>query len=263
MSDSPRYTRQVYRDINIADVDQTTHPICQLKYDGIWCQCDVDTIGTARYFSRNGECKKVEKINPLTPPGSYIGELMYGSEWSKEMNRSGRFFLFDHIESNYGCHKNLPYQNRYVSLQTLALSHALPNHWHVVPNYPTADSLTIWELLIASGKFEGLVFRDPSDNWHQPLLRSKFELTEDLYITGFVEGEGRLRGTLGAVEASYSPLGIGTTLTIGGGFTDKVRKEIWNNRPTFLGRCFKCTAKKKFKSGLLRHPNFSGWHEEK
>jgi ATP-dependent DNA ligase len=263
MSDSLRYSRQKYIDINIADVDQTTHPICQLKYDGIWCQCDVDEIHTARYFSRNGECKKIEKINPLTPPGSYVGELMYGSEWSKEDQRSGKFYLFDHIEDNYGCHKSLPYIERYIKLQRLFAGNCLPNHWHLTSNYPTSESLTIWNLLVLTEKFEGLVFRHHSDNWNQPLLRSKYELTEDLYITGFIEGTGRLTGSLGAVKASYSPLGIGPELTIGGGFSDNVRRQIWKNQTTFLGRCFECTAKKKFKSGLLRHPNFRKWRDDK
>jgi ATP-dependent DNA ligase len=262
-STNERYSRQKYTDIDIAQVDQVSHPICQLKYDGIWCQCDVDTIGTARYFSRNGECKKIEKISLLTPPGSYVGELMYGSEWSKEMNRSGKFFLFDHIESNHGCHKNQPYIERYIGLQKLQVADMLPSHWYLAPNYPTSDSLTIWELLIASGKFEGLVFRNPVNNWHAPLLRAKYELTKDLYITGFVEGEGRLRGTLGALLASYSPVGVGVSLTIGGGFSDKLRKEIWSNRSTYVGRCFEVSAKKEFKSGLLRHPNFKQWHLEK
>ena len=263
MSDSLRYQRQKYIDVHIGDVDQTTHPICQLKFDGIWCQCDVDEIGTARYFSRNGECKKIEKLTGILPPGSYVGELMFGSEWSKEENRHGKFYLFDHIEDRYGDHRNIPYVDRYVKLQSFALANALPRHWSLINNYPTSDSLTIWNLLVATGKYEGLVFRDPSNNWHQPLLRSKYELTEDLYITGFIEGTGRLTGSLGAVTASYSPLGIGVELTIGGGFSDSLRKQIWKSKAAYLGKCFRCTAKKKFKSGLLRHPNFSGWHQEK
>jgi ATP-dependent DNA ligase len=263
MSTHDRYSRQNYKDVDIAHVDQTTHPICQLKYDGIWCQCDVDKIGTARYFSRSGECKKVEKISILTPPGSYIGELMFGSEWSKEMNRSGKFFLFDHVEDNYGDHRNLPYITRYMKLAQLLDDQALPSHWFVAPNYPTSDSLAIWNLLVVQGKFEGLVFRHHNDNWHQTLLRAKFELTEDLYITGFVEGTGRLTGSLGALQASYSPLGVGVELTIGGGMTDKLRRDIWKNQSEYLNKCFKCSAKKKFKSGLLRHPNFTGWHLEK
>lgn len=263
MSDHSRYARQKYIDIPIAEVDQTTHPICQLKYDGIWCQCDVDSLQTGRYFSRHGECKKIEKLSPLVPEASFVGELMYGSEWSKEESRSGLFYVFDLVESVYGCHRNQPYHERYARLQELFLANALPRHWHLVPNYPTSESLNIWELLITTGRYEGLVFRNLNHTWHTPVLRSKFELTVDLYITGFIEGEGRLRGTLGAVKASYSPLGVGVELTIGGGFTDALRKRIWNDQDSYMGRCFVCTAKKKFKSGLLRHPNFSKWHEEK
>lgn len=263
MSDSLRYTRQKYHDIDISQVDQTTHPICQLKYDGIWCQCDVDEIHTARYFSRNGECKRVEKVAPIVPSGSYIGELMFGSEWAQEDNRKGKFFVFDLVEDRYGDHKNLPYIQRYLKLQAHFANNALPRHWSIVSNFPTAESLTIWNLLVATERYEGMVFRHPDNNWHQPLLRAKYELTEDLYIVGFVEGEGRLKGNLGAVEATRSPMGVGTRIIIGGGFTDQMRRTIWRNRDEHLGRCFVVSAKKKFKSGLLRHPNFKQWHQEK
>jgi ATP-dependent DNA ligase len=263
MSDNSRFERQKYIDIDISQVDQFTHPICQLKYDGIWCRCDVAEDHTARYYSRNGEHKKTEKLAPIVPSGSYIGELMFGSEWSLEENRSGKFFVFDLVEDRYGEHRSLSYQERYLRAQRIYLASAFPRHWELVSNFPTADSLTIWKLLVESQRYEGMVFRHPDNNWHQPLLRSKYELTEDLYITGFVEGEGRLKGNLGAVKASYSPIGIGPELTIGGGFTDRTRKQIWSAKETFLGKCFTVTAKKKFKSGLLRHPNFKEWHQDK
>jgi ATP-dependent DNA ligase len=263
MEENTRYQRQKYLDIHISEVDQVTHPICQLKFDGIWCRCDVDEAHTARYYSRNGEHKKTEKLAPSVPAGSYIGELMFGSEWSKEENRSGKFFIFELIEDRYGDHRSLPYIDRYVRAQRIYLASAFPRHWELVSNYPTADSLTIWNLLVATERYEGLVFRHPANNWHQPLLRSKYELTEDLYICGFVEGEGRLKGNLGALEATYSPIGVGPKLLIGGGLTDKMRRTIWKNQHEFVGRCFTVTAKKKFKSGLLRHPNFKEWHADK
>ena len=258
-----RYERQNYIDIDLAKVDSAHTPICQLKYDGIWCAAEVHADGKVQYFSRNGSLKKEERTVKQIPQGLYIGELMFGSEWSKEEDRSGKFYAFDLVETKAGEHKNETYLSRYTRLKDFWSSELLPTHWHLVTNYPTSQSLDIWKLLVESTKFEGMVFRHPADNWHQPLLRSKYELTVDLYINGYTEGEGRLAGTLGAVKASYSPVGIGPELTIGGGFSDRVRKEIWANRSAYVGRCFTVTAKKKFSSGLLRHPNFVGWHQEK
>lgn len=260
---STRYERQKYIDIAIGDVDQTTHPICQLKFDGIWCLCELDQSGMARYFSRNGELKKTEKLNTQLPPGAYVGELMYGSEWSKEQNRSGKFFCFDLVEDAYGDLRTMPYIDRYFKVLQFSSTGILPRHWHLVPNYPTSSSLEMWNVLVATEKFEGLVFRSEKDLWARPLLRSKWELTEDLYIAGYEEGAGRLKGSLGAVLCTRSPLGIGQHITIGGGFTDQMRKRIWSDRSGHLGKCLTVTAKKKFKSGLLRHPNFKEWHHEK
>lgn len=259
-----RYQRQKYIDTSIGSVDQTTHPICQLKYDGIWCCAEVDQSNTVRYFSRNGELKKTEHL-PHIPiePGCYIGELMFGSEWSKEKDRSGLFYMFDLTELRSVCLKNEPYLTRYTRLAELHHSDMLPTRWRLVQNYPTHQSLDIWKLLVESGEYEGLVFRHQANNWHTPLLRAKLEITEDLYIMGYIEGEGRLKGTLGAVRASLSPFGAGPEFVIGGGFTDALRKHIWAHRTQMLGRCFTVTAKKKFKSGLLRHPNFKCWHDEK
>jgi ATP-dependent DNA ligase len=258
-----RYERQNYIDVDIATVDAARLPICQLKYDGIWCAADVAADGNIRYFSRNGNLKKEERTTQRVPQGLYIGELMFGSEWSKEQGRTGKFYTFDLVETKAGEHKNEPYLSRYTRLADFHGCDLLPNHWHLVPNYPTSQSLDIWQVLVASAKFEGLVFRNSADNWHQPLFRSKYETTKDLYITGYTEGEGRLSGTLGAIKASYSPVGLGVELTIGGGFSDKLRREIWTNRSGFLGRCITVTAKKEFQSGLLRHPNFKEFHREK
>lgn len=260
---STRYERQKYIDTEFGKVDLVTHPICQLKYDGIWCCAEVDEQRNIRYFSRRGELKKTEHTTKPIEPGCYIGEFMYGSEWSKEKDRSGRLYVFDFIEHRSTCIKEYHYFERWVKNQHFWKSGMWPEHWHLVQNYPTTDSLDIWKLLVESGEYEGLVFRHPFNTWNEPVLRCKHELTEDLYITGYKEGDGRLRGTLGAVVASYSPVGTGPELVIGGGFTDKQRHHIWAHRVQMLGRCFTVTAKKKFKSGLLRHPNFKCWHDEK
>lgn len=260
---SERYKRQNYLDIPIGQVNQETHPICQLKYDGIWCMAEVDQQRVCRYYSRNGELKLTGIVPQTTEPGCYVGELMYGSEWSKENDRHGKFYMFDFVEHRSTELKSLTYGERYTRLGDFHRSGMLPKNWHLIQTFPTHQSLDIWRLMVESGDFEGIVFRHPNQVWSDTLLRAKHQITRDLYITGFKEGEKGLAGTLGAVTASYSPLGIGVELTIGGGFTLKLRRDIWQNQDKFLGRCFTVTAKKEFKSGLLRHPNFLEWHADK
>ena len=258
-----RYTRQDYIDVDYATVCPVTYPICQLKYDGIWCGADLYQDRTCEYMSRHGQRKLVEHIQDPFSSGLYVGELMFGSEWSKEQNREGQLWLFDLLETPQGDHRNEPYIERYARLAYNLQAKTSSSKWNLVINFPTEQILDIWETLVASGHYEGVVFRNPNASWNAVIPRAKFELTEDLYVTGFVEGEGRLRGSLGALKASYSPVGIGPELLIGGGFSDPQRKAIWKNQTECLGRCFIVKAKKKFKSGLLRHPVFAGWHPDK
>ena len=64
------------------------------------------------------------------------------------------------------------------------------------------------------------------------LLKVKKMQTMDLEIIDFEEGEGRLAGTLGAILVRYKN---GNVVKVGSGFSDQLRKEIWQNRNAYLG----------------------------
>jgi DNA ligase-1 len=64
------------------------------------------------------------------------------------------------------------------------------------------------------------------------LLKVKKMQTMDLEIIGFEEGEGRLAGTLGAILVRYKN---GNVVKVGSGFSDQLRREIWQNRNSHLG----------------------------
>lgn len=64
------------------------------------------------------------------------------------------------------------------------------------------------------------------------LLKVKKMQTMDLEIIDFEEGEGRLAGTLGAILVRYKD---GNVVKVGSGFSDQLRKEIWQNRNSHLG----------------------------
>jgi len=258
---SARYTRQNYKDVDPLKVDPQTYPIVQLKFDGIWGLAEVTEDNYVRIYSRNGECKKEYSLDAPTRAGCYIGEFMYGSEWSKEEGRSGRLFLFDLIELESTDLRRLPYATRYAHLQESHRRGWLPTGWSVIPNHPSSETKAIWEHMVESKRFEGLVFRKPDDAWDVTLQRAKHEQTFDLRITGYVEGTGRLTGTLGALLAER--LEGGPQIRVGGGLSDGLRRVIWNTREQYLGRIFECTCKKVFASGLLRHANFVRWHSDK
>jgi ATP-dependent DNA ligase len=185
---------------------------------------------------------------------------MYGSEWSKAPERQGLLYLFDLVELRGQGLVNEGYQYRYLQLQRLFDEQRIASNWRLVMNYSTHQIDSIWESLVATDRFEGVIFRQQDSRWFSPLLRAKKSLTEDLRIIGFEEGKNRLTNCLGAVVAIGQD---GVMHTIGGGFTDKRRREIWSNQTAFLGRTIIVEAKKKFASGQLRHPCFKGFHPEK
>lgn len=251
--------RQNYHDIPISEVNPTTHDICQLKYDGIWCAAHA-SMRTVTYYSRNGLVKRTDTC-AIVPDGIYIGELMFGSEWAQDPLHKDKFYIFDCLEFNKTNISNQAYRLRYTTLQH-SLNLSLHPDWFLVPNYPISEANNIWTLVVDPGFFEGMVFRNSNDPWDVTLLRAKKEVTIDLCIAGFTEGEGRLKGSLGALLC-IRPKDSSQTITVGGGLSDSLRKKIWSNQSSFLGKTIRVTAKKVFKSGLLRHANFHSFHDDK
>jgi ATP-dependent DNA ligase len=50
--------------------------------------------------------------------------------------------------------------------------------------------------------------------------------------------------------------------TVGGGFTDILRDDIWFNKQLYVGKVFEARGKILFTSGALRHPAFTDWRPD-
>lgn len=64
------------------------------------------------------------------------------------------------------------------------------------------------------------------------ILKVKEMQSCDCKVTGFQEGEGNFKGTLGALFIDYK----GYKVKVGSGFTEKDREEIWNSQDKYLGK---------------------------
>lgn len=89
------------------------------------------------------------------------------------------------------------------------------------------------------------------------LIKIKRFYTMDLPIIDIMEGDGRLKGTLGALIVQYK----NNIVNIGSGFDDETRKNYWNNKESLLGRIVEVKYKeitKDKKTGLesLQFPIF-------
>ena len=104
--------------------------------------------------------------------------------------------------------------------------------------YCGRDTSKITEILeeqVARGE-EGIMINDWYGSYEfkrtNNLLKVKKMQTLDLEIIDFEEGEGRLAGTLGAILVRYKN---GNVVKVGSGFSDQLRKEIWQNQTANLG----------------------------
>ena len=96
------------------------------------------------------------------------------------------------------------------------------------------------------------------------ILKVKKMQSADLIITGFEEGEGRLKGTLGRMNVNYK----GGVVGVGSGYTDSERKYIWNHKDELLGKIaeiqyFEQSKNAKTKEVSLRFPVFKCFRDEK
>jgi DNA ligase-1 len=80
---------------------------------------------------------------------------------------------------------------------------------------------------------------------------------------GFIEGNGRLAGTLGSIIGGKYVNGTLTdTIHVGGGFTDAMRDDYWVNMYQYHGQVFEAEGRQLFDSGSLRHPRFLRWRDD-
>mgnify|MGYP000979844342 CR=1 FL=1 len=115
---------------------------------------------------------------------------------------------------------------------------------------------------IKSG-YEGGIIRDFAGGYYpgkrsSGLLKFKLFKDEEATCTGFIAGEGKHKGRLGALVVQ----GKGWQCNVGTGFDDKMRTEIWKKREKYCG--LTCTVKYQYKStfGIPQHPVFLGWRND-
>ena len=65
------------------------------------------------------------------------------------------------------------------------------------------------------------------------LMKVKKMNTLDLQVVDYEEGSGRLAGTLGAIHVRYKD---GNIVKVGSGFSDELRKQIWNHDVMIVGK---------------------------
>jgi DNA ligase-1 len=228
------------------------------------------------------------------------GELIVGDPRSKTVYRDTvshvmshdkegfdlRFHVFDHVK-----HPLERYQNRLVEVNKRPMSGhivVVTHPQHVVTCQTTL--LQLEEKLLNEG-YEGLILRCPDAPYKYGrstakegyLTKLKRMVTSEAVIIGFEERMhngnvaetnelGRTkrsshiagktgRGDLGALVGRDTVTNV--EFSVGTGFSDDERAEIWNNQPKYLGRMF---SYDHFPIGVKdkpRHPSYKGLRDSR
>lgn len=114
-----------------------------------------------------------------------------------------------------------------------------------------------------SGGLEGLMLKRLNFNYvfgrSSDWMKMKPENEKDGFITGYTEGLGKFSGLIGSVEIDF---GDGTSTAVSG-MDDATRKELTDNKSTYMGRVVRVPYMERDTQGGYRHPRWGGFHEDK
>jgi DNA ligase-1 len=236
---------------------------CQMKADGSFCYLKSDN-GKFSAFTRAGSRYPewlAEYLVSGAPKGSYVfvGELLVSKD-NKLLDRATGNGIYNSIlkggeQEDYDGYRfymeawdvlpvvdfevglcEIEYRQRYTKLKEYT------RHTFNIGVIDTQivnsleDAYKIYSEYTSEG-YEGAVIKDGDSLWrdhtspYNVKLKIKFEC--DLKIVGVVEGAGKAKGMMGALNLTTSDDLLLTDC--GTGFSDKQRKEFWENREQKLG----------------------------
>jgi DNA ligase-1 len=130
-----------------------------------------------------------------------------------------------------------------------------------------AEVIDLYKKYLKDG-YEGCMLKaqDGKYRWKRVSLKSgemiklKPFKSEDLEIIDVVEGEGKFQGTLGSIIVSGGPI---LPTSVGSGFSDDLRKEIWTNKNKYVGKTAEIKYFEVTEDNSLRFPIFERIREDK
>lgn len=255
--------------------------------------CVIKNGTKLELMSRSGQqitgLVDIEKELLRLPDGVYDGELIadFSNQDSLELfsttvsitrTKSEKkenvvFNVFDYV-SNVGEFVNGSFSES-CKTRKKNLGEVLDNSFRFIKYVPILysgvyDSKIVDNLLdkAISLKQEGLMINladaPYSKKRTNDILKVKKMYTMDLFVTGYYEGKGKYKGTLGGVFVDYK----GNQVGVGSGFTDEERRFIWESPEKIIGQLVEVQyfeISKDSKTGLesLRFPIYKGTRLDK
>ena len=260
------------------------------KLNGTRCAFIGDKCMTRQGKEYTGLQHIIDDLQKLVGTDMFVdGELVYknkegltdseafqkgtGIAMSKSEDKSDlKLVIFDMfpLEEFWKGQSKESYFQRRKDLNLLAMQIVLSNteNLDVVPCiYSGNDHSVIWDCLdkAEENDWEGVMVNldTPYEcKRSKNLLKVKKFYTYDLEVVDVEEGDGRNKGTLGALVVKYK----NNTVNVGSGFTDEERRTLWENKEDIVGRVIEVKYKEitvDKKTGLesLQFPVFCGIRE--
>ena len=245
------------------------------KLDGIRCFAIVEK-GVSLLYARSG--KLITNFNDtigkellLLGDGCYDGEIM-GKDFTALMRQAYRKESIDTTDTYFAMFDFLPIDewNSRVSVMSCSgrydiLKNKVQVHNHnkryvrLVPRH--ISSINYEEIkgfhdeFVKSG-MEGAMIKDLDAPYKfgrgYEVMKLKAFHDADLKIERLLEGTGKHSGKLGSVVVSYH----GVKVSIGSGFSDELRKLVWEQPHNFVGRMIEVRYQEVTPDGSLRFPTF-------
>lgn len=237
--------------------------ILTTKLDGVRNIAIVEN-GNVSCYTRQGQIVDglvdIEKELSLLPDGVYDGELIAISDKKdskdifaetikisrKKGNKQNlKFVMYDHI-SNLNCFynglDNTPCINRKNKLKTILDDSKFEFIEYLTPLYIGCDKNQIFNFLDKETKNgeEGVMI-NLSDSPYEckrvkSLLKVKKFNDADVLVTDIIEGDGKNKEKLGAIEIEFEYNNKKYRCNVGSGFSDAERELYWNNKELLLGK---------------------------
>lgn len=163
----------------------------------------------------------------------------------KGNKRGLKVMTYDFIQDINDFHKgvdNTPCRARKYNLKKLIMKYKFSHIEYLQELYIGTDTREIaTQLRIAQDKNEEGIMLNLANSPYEckrskNLLKVKVMQTCDIRCIGIEEGEGKYKGTLGAIICDYK----GFELRVGSGFSDEQRKFFYENPNDIVGRIIEC-----------------------